>query len=49
VQSLWRRSGLRTRVPDGPIEYEDVPTADWLHDFARERASHVLATNGGGR
>src|SRR5213593_3037941 len=35
--------------PTAAIEYEDVPTADWLHDFARERASHVLATNGGGR
>jgi len=35
--------------PTAAIEYEDVPTVDWLHDFARERAAHVLATNGGRR
>jgi anaerobic carbon-monoxide dehydrogenase iron sulfur subunit len=35
--------------PTAAIEYEEVPTIDWLHDFARERASHVLAANGGGR
>jgi Fe-S-cluster-containing hydrogenase component 2 len=35
--------------PTAAIEYEDVPTVDWLHHFAAERASHVLATNGGRR
>ena len=35
--------------PTAAIEYADVATADWLGDFAAERVSHVLATNGGGR
>jgi ferredoxin len=33
--------------PTAAIEYEEVGTADWLGDFARERATHVLATAGG--
>ncbi len=28
--------------PTAAIEYEDVPTRDWLGDFAAERMSHVL-------
>jgi Fe-S-cluster-containing dehydrogenase component len=29
--------------PTAAITYEDVETADWLGDFARERTARVLA------
>jgi carbon-monoxide dehydrogenase iron sulfur subunit len=32
--------------PTAAIEYEDVVTADWIGDFARERVSYVLALEG---
>ena len=33
--------------PTAAIEYADVPTDDWIGDFARERVGHVLAAAGG--
>jgi carbon-monoxide dehydrogenase iron sulfur subunit len=32
--------------PTAAIEYEDVVTADWIGDFARERMGYVLALEG---
>ena len=32
--------------PTAAIEYEDVVTADWIGDFARERVGYVLALEG---
>jgi ferredoxin len=33
--------------PTAAITYEDVPTSDWLADFAAERGQRLLQLNGG--
>jgi len=35
--------------PTEAITYDEVPTGDWLGDFARERTARVLATSADGR